>query len=213
MYDSSPQVHDVLDLTELRQFIKTIDFNLINSCGFYGGEPSLFMEENTKIMDMLPLRFNIPKFVITNGTWSKSSEATEQFITWMLNHKLTVYISQTTWHKQFQNADTLAYLSKLSKHFILKESDTQMLSMGRLARQNSSCTERCRWDQRPTRIAVQPDGSIMFQTCDGVYPVIGHMRDGFEYIHQRVLDEKQIAFMKTCKDITRKARPRLYESV
>lgn len=213
MYDSSPQVHDKLDLTELKQFIRTIDFNLINSCGFYGGEPSLFMKENTKIMDMLPLRFNIPKFVITNGTWSKSLEATQDFLQWMLDHKLTVYISQTTWHKQFQDAESLAFLSKMSKHFILKESDTQMLSMGRLARQNPSCFERCQWDQRPTRIAVQPDGSIIFQTCDGVYPVIGHMRDGFDFIHERVLQEKRMSFMKTCKDITRKTRGHLYDNM
>lgn len=206
MYNSSPQVRDTLDLVQLKRFIKTIDFNLINSFGFYGGEPSLFMKENTKIMDMMPMRFGIPKFVITNGTWSKSLEATQNFIQWMLNHRLTVYISQTTWHKQFQDAESLAFLSKMSKHFILKEPDTQMLPMGRLAKTNPSCTERCQWDNRPTRIAVEPDGKVIFQTCDGVYPVVGHIENGFSRIHERVQYEKENRFKYLCKNVTRNCK-------
>ncbi len=201
MYNSSPNVDDAVDLDELLQFITTIDFSMINSFGFYGGEPSLFIEENSKIMDLLPQ--SIPKFVITNGTWSHRVRKTTDFLLWCGKYHLKVFISQTPYHRGFQNERIIQKVARNYDFINLKEPDTKMIPMGRLRKPIIKCTSQCSWDTRPTRIAVQPDGSIIFQTCDGSYPVVGHIREGFDRVRYRVVQEVEWKFPELCRHVER----------
>jgi len=57
----------------------------------------------------------------------------------------------------------------------LKENDDiadGLHPMGRLSHMPFSCSFRC-LKIRPFRIALRPDGKVIFQCCDGVYPVVG----------------------------------------
>ncbi len=203
MYSSSPNVEaeNVLALNELLQFITTIDFSMINSFGFYGGEPSLFIEENSRIMDLLPQ--SIPKFVITNGTWSHGAMHTSTFLSWCKKYDLKVFISRTPYHRGFQNEEVIQVAVRDNDFITLKEPDTKMIPMGRLAKPIIKCTSQCSWDIRPTRLAIQSDGSVIFQTCDGSYPVVGHIREGFDKVCGRVKQEVEWEFPELCRHVER----------
>lgn len=186
MYSSGPNVHDTLDFQKLRSFLKTVRYGYINAFGLYGGEPWLFMKENNVILENLPT--HIPKFVITNGTWSKNIVDTTAFITWAERWNLQVFVSGTDQHVPFQDREMLERVAALQPERIhLKKPDTQILPMGYLLGKGLvKCTVKCETTDKPTRLAVQPDGSIIYQTCDGVYPKIGYLNETFDMIDRRV---------------------------
>lgn len=47
--------------------------------------------------------------------------------------------------------------------------------MGRLAKPDWVCTNKCVWHQQVIRLGIFPTGDIILQNCDGVYPVVGHI--------------------------------------
>jgi len=189
MYDSGPEVRDGISLPLVGQFLSLMNQDDVNAFGLYGGEPWLCMRENTRIIEMLPP--GKPVFVITNGTWSKGSRARETFLGWARDHDLYVVVSGTAEHVRHQDRAWLEEYATAhpGDRFRLKEAEAQFISMGRLGSEPSTCRLKCETGSGPTRIAMKPSGEIIFQTCDGQYPVIGHASEGFQLIQKR-LDHK-----------------------
>lgn len=196
MYSSGPKVNDLLDFQKLRSFLKTVRYGYINAFGIYGGEPWLFMKENSEILNYLPS--HIPAFVITNGTWSKNIIDTTEFMLWAQKHDLQVFVSGTDQHIPFQDREMLARIASTNDRVHLKPPDTQILPMGYLFGQKVKCTVKCERTDKPTRLAVQPDGSIIYQTCDGVYPKIGYINETFDMIDRRVTNYLKDGFGSVC---------------
>jgi hypothetical protein len=188
--------------------------NRVASFGIYGGEPSLNLNEYARIMDMVA-HLDKPHFVITNGSWSKDYECMMRFLEFCAQYHIFIVISGTPEHRQHQDRTILEWLAKQEPDaFRLKPEEENFHPMGRLAGKIPFvCTDKCTWWDRALRIAVQPDGSIIFQNCDGVYPVVGNiwepfgrmdeciqkMRvDGFSlvYCHYESLLLKQVASAK-----------------
>lgn len=183
MYDCSPDQCQQIQLDLLKDFLETIPDNLINSYGLYGGEPSINLSLYEKVIELLPLEK--PKFIITNGAWSKDIELTKLFIEFVEKYSLMCFVSFTSQHKAYQNSFFLRRLAERKWNFEIKKDDTQrgLLPMGRNSQRNWTCTGKCNWSgfPTPTRLAVMPDGNIIFQTCDGVYPIVGNMKDPFDF--------------------------------
>lgn len=200
MYSSGPEVNDRLDLKQLHSWMKTVRWGFINGIGIYGGEPSLFLKENSIILDHT--NSSVPRFTITNGTWSKDPVSTAAFMLWALKYTVQVFVSGTDQHRAFQNPEMLRYLSESYPTLVrLKAPDTKILPMGRLIGEEVKCSLKCMIPRviAPTRIAVQPDGTIIYQSCDGVYPVIGSWyQDSFDDIAKKVDKYTQLGFRDVC---------------
>jgi len=187
MYDSSPEKDDIIDFDLLSGFIKTIDMDMVNAFGFYGGEPAVAMNLFGEVVELLPPQK--PKFVITNGAWSTNPDKTEKFLSWAKSYNMKVFVSGTKYHQKFQDLKILEELAN-NGSVILKEPDSKMLPMGKLSHAHVKCSKKCLSYKCCTRIAVRPDNAIIFQNCDGVYPVIGNIGQDFGIIHQMILDKK-----------------------
>jgi len=184
MYNSGPGVRDRLDLVALGRFISTWD-ERINSVGFYGGEVTLHLSEYKRICDLLSQE--IQRWMFSNGTWSTNLSRAHEVLQWTFDNRVSpLIVSGTKYHTPHQDRTVLESLARsLPEHVWLKGDEEHYLAMGRLAGLPFTCTHRCETDKRPTRIAVRPDGSIIFQTCNGVYPVIGNIDEGFPELARR----------------------------
>jgi hypothetical protein len=201
MYNSGPDVDDEIDLKLLHKFIETIDLSRIGSWGIYGGEPSIAMDGFGLILSLLPEGTpRIPRFVITNGAWSTDPDETDAFLTWCARNKLFIVVSGTPEHRLFQERWVLVKLRDYCPEGIrLKPEEEQFHPMGRLAGAFPvSCNTKCMWWDKPLRIAVQPDGSIIFQNCNGVYPVVGNIREDFATLHRNVQKLRKWGFQQVC---------------
>ena len=186
MYDSSPRIHDRLDPGLARSFIGSLDMERINSFGFYGGEPAVALAEFGEVAIMLP--FQTPRFVITNGAWSRDEAKTQEFLAWARQHRMQVHVSSTAYHMKFQDRPRLEALADEHDWVTLKPGERKgdFIPMGKLGHLPVNCSQLCVRHERPTRLAVQPDGSVLFQNCDGRYPTVGHASEGFGAIRERV---------------------------
>ena len=198
MYDSSPRIHDRLDPSLARSFIASLALERINSFGFYGGEPAVALKEFGEVALMLPK--GAPRFVITNGAWSKGKAKTEEFLGWALLHQMHVYVSSTAYHQRFQDRERLEELAEEHDWVTLKPGERKgdFIPMGKLAHLKVNCTQMCVKHERPTRLAVQPDGSVLFQNCDGRYPIVGQAEEGFRVLRERVETMYEKGFMSVC---------------
>src|SRR5208282_2307253 len=140
MYSSNPDVVGELDPAVAQRFISTIDLDRVNAFGLYGGEPALFIPQNTAILRMLPK--NKPKFVITNGTWSRSPKLTQEFMDWANEWGLRVFVSSTPQHQRAQDRAVLFVLAAADR-ITLKPAETNFIPMGQLARPGAKCTRVC----------------------------------------------------------------------
>jgi len=199
MYSSNPQVHDRLNIQHLRRWLKTLRWSWINAIGIYGGEPTLFLDENRVILDLC--NGSVPRFMITNGTWSQNIIDTTRVMLWAQNYHVKIFVSGTDQHVPFQNRAMLEMLARdYPTQVRLKGPDTQILPMGNLLGAPVRCTEKCMRArlQAPTRIAIQPDGTIIYQTCDGVYPVIGSIEESFDILNLRIREMQWRGFKEVC---------------
>lgn len=196
MYDSSPRVDDALDLPQLERFLRTVDFELVHACGFYGGEPAVALDGFGSIAMLLP--DDVPRFVITNGTWSRDEARTIRFLSWVLRHKMAVFVSGTPYHRRHQDRAKLEQIAASYFGVTLKESDEELLPMGKLSGGYVDCSLKCFWAVGPLRLAVMPDGTIIYQTCDGVYPAVGTIQDSFYQVHRRVGKLREEGFRSVC---------------
>ena len=180
MYNSSPTNLAVLDFDDTKTFVATIDWNYINSCGFYGGELGINIPMYERFMALVPR--DVPKFTITDGTWSRTPGRTRKFVEFAERNDLQVFVSTTKYHTPFQNAGRLAEICEEYDRFTSKDGEEELIPMGRLATKDWSCGFRCMEDRGPVRFALQPGGTIIFQSCDGVYPVVGTVDQTFSHI-------------------------------
>jgi hypothetical protein len=178
MYDCSPRNNTILDIDDARIFLETVDWQRIGSWGFYGGEVSIEMDLYQKFIDLI--RPSIPKFTITNGSWTNNEITRKEFFFFAYRNGLSVIVSGTNEHKAFQNSSIVSRLSDCSGiHF---KGDDDIHPMGRAAREGWKCGKKCLTHPQPIRLAMFPGGHIILQNCDGVYPVIGNYRDHFKDI-------------------------------
>ncbi|PIT88814.1 MAG: hypothetical protein COU29_00325 [Candidatus Magasanikbacteria bacterium CG10_big_fil_rev_8_21_14_0_10_36_32] len=178
MYEASPKSKIVLDIEKTKKFILTIDFNKINSVGFYGGEISSDYDRYQKFIDLVPK--NVIKFTISNGTWSVGEVERKKFIDFVQKNRLQVFISTTKFHKPFQDSKVLEKYAK-KYGFTLKGEDN-IIPMGRAKKDKWTCSRRCLNYTCPIRLTLNPHGDIMFCNCDGVYPIIGTYNDDFNAV-------------------------------
>ena len=178
MYNSSPTNTLGLDLDQTKWFVSTVDWDKINACGFYGGEPGIKLDLYSQYIELVPEAK--PKFTITDGTWSRTEGRTRKFVEWALRYKLQVFVSSTQYHTPHQNLERLQDTCR-EHGFVIKGDDTS-IPMGRLATADWTCGFKCRGFTGPIRFAVMPPGNIIFQSCDGVYPVVGTYHRPFQEI-------------------------------
>jgi len=182
MYDATSDKKDTIDASRLLPFLSTINWNQIHGVGFYGGEISIDLPLYQYWMDQIPLE--IPKFTITNGTWSASAFRTARFIEFCVSNDLQVFISSTPEHTRYQHQFNIQK-ALVHSRFHIKEDDTRdnLLPMGRNTQKNQKCTQKCRNFLGPIRLAAMPNGTIIWQRCDGIYPVVGTIDEPFDLQH------------------------------
>jgi hypothetical protein len=201
MYKSGPTVNNKIDLEALNKWLLTIDPKLIASFGLYGGEPSIDMMHFGQCLVMAKKMIgNRPGFVITNGTWSKNSDETERFLEWSKQHSLYITVSGTAEHRRYQNRQVLEELNeKYSDWIKLKPLEENFHAMGRLEGvMPFSCTTKCMSWNRALRIAVKPSGDIIFQNCNGIYPIVGNIQEPFDVIDKRIKRMRSLGFKEVC---------------
>lgn len=198
MYDSSPRVKDRLDIGVAKAFVASLEMERVNSFGFYGGEPAVAMAEFGQVAEMLPV--GKPRFVISNGVWSKDKAKTEEFLAWAKGHQMAVYVSSTPYHQKFQDRAYLERLAEADGTLTLKEAEKKgdFIPMGKLGHLKVNCSQMCVKHERATRIAIQPDGSVIFQNCDGRYPVVGQASEGFKVLRERIEELYSGGFKSVC---------------
>lgn len=172
MYNASPENNTTLDYDLVKGFMKTVCWDKVCGWGLYGGEPSIEMELYQKFYELLPQ--GMRSFIITNGRWSLNLNDTNEFLEWCAG-KFHVIVSGTPEHRKYQNVDLLFRFKETSDGFTYKYGDEEMHPMGRLAKPDWVCTNKCVWHQQVIRLGIFPTGDIILQNCDGVYPVVGHI--------------------------------------
>jgi hypothetical protein len=201
MYSSGPELTETIDLYALGAWLETVDPNKIASFGIYGGEPSIETRGFGRCL-ILARKAIGPKpcFVITNGSWSTDPKKTEDFLFFCGQHHLHVVISGTPEHRKFQDRPALEQVvSTQPDAFRLKPLEENFHAMGRLeGKMKFSCSTKCMSWKRAVRIAVQPDGTIIYQNCDGVYPVVGNLKEDFNLIDERIQAMRSIGFDSVC---------------
>ena len=65
MYGASPDNYTTLDYIQVKEWMKSFEWDSVIGWGFYGGEPSIETDLYQKFHELLPP--DLPKFVITNG--------------------------------------------------------------------------------------------------------------------------------------------------
>lgn len=187
MYSSGPDKKDTLDFEKTAKFIKTIDWSMINQIGFYGGEVSINLDLYKNFIDSLPDEAKQKrKFTITNGVWSDDLDKTYDFMNFCIDYDLYLIISGTPFHKQFQDIERLEFLKETFPTCIRLKGDDIIHPMGRASIENWSCTKKCMTYEVPTRLGLFPNGDILFQNCDGVYPVVQTYNETFVGITKRI---------------------------
>ena len=199
MYSSGPEVDDAIDLSLLEGWLDTVDMGRVASFGLYGGEVGVDLDGFGACLDLVS-HVDRPHFVLTNGTWSTDPSRTVEFLDFCWRHKCYVVVSGTPWHRRHQNRAVLGALKeKWPDTFRLKPVEENFHAMGRLeGKMRFSCTRKCAWWGRALRIAVQPDGTIIFQNCDGVYPVVGNLVESFSQLDARVTRMRRESFGDVC---------------
>ena len=186
MYNASPENNQILDLEKTKAFLSQFDWKLINAFGFYGGEPSIDTELYNKFVVLVPT--NIPKFIITNGTWSKNLEETIKFLNWCARNRFHIIISSTPEHIKFQDRHFLEMLAKEPNSGIELKAADEIHAQGRAKNLEgiiSDCKLTCQRTDRNLRLGLKPDGNIIFQNCHGEYHTVQSYSEPFKGIIQR----------------------------
>lgn len=198
MYCAGPDMDIQLNLDDAKHFVDTVDWDKICGWGFYGGEPSIDIELYQQFYELLPLPNKVsdfvPKFIITNGSWSKSEYDTGRFLRWCRD-KFDIYISSgTDEHRAQQDPDVIRTLSQHEGIHVRYE-DEELIPMGRNFKSSmkfqSPCTEKCLWHKQPVRLGLFPTGDVVLQNCDGAYPVVSHIKEGFTVAFDRAVQIRE----------------------
>jgi len=175
MYGAGPGNPLRLDYEDTARFLKTVDWAKVVGWGLYGGEPSIEVELYQKYYELLPK--GMKAFVITNGTWSVSRVKTREFLEWCAG-KFHIIVSGTQEHRNQQDVKFIKALAvRFEDAITYKPEDEEMHPMGRLAHEDWDCSGKCIWHEQVMRLGIFPTGHIILQNCDGVYPVVGHIKE------------------------------------
>jgi hypothetical protein len=167
MYDCSNKNLVTIDTKWISHFLSINKHVPVRTFGIYGGEISVAYDIFEDVISLLPI--NIPKFTITNGTWSKKYSDTNRFLTFCEKHDLQVFVSNNKEQVIYQDLDILRELSA-SGALTIKDPD-QFRSMGRYRDTYDVCRNTCA--QAPYRFALNPYGELWRQRCSCSYPVVG----------------------------------------
>ncbi len=204
MYCGSPKNTLELNYEDTVAFMGTVEWDKVIGWGMYGGEPSIDTALYQKFYNLLPT--DISKFVITNGVWTSHIDTMDEFLKWC-GGKFHIIISGTPEHKKYQNTAIVAEMKKFGG--ITVKSEDKMHPMGRLAEDGWICSRKCVWHEQAIRLGIFPTGDIILQNCDGVYPVIGHIKkDSFldAFVNAQVIREKGcLKGMPNINDILKEA--------
>lgn len=200
MYGAGPSNGLKLDYDLTVAFMKTVDWEKVVGWGLYGGEPSIDMDLYQTFYNLLPEE--LPKFVITNAAWSRDREKTIAFLQWCAG-KFHIIVSGTPEHRAKQN---VRFIEELSKEVVgaitYKPEEEEMHPMGRLARKDWSCNNKCQWHEQVMRLGIFPTGHVILQNCDGVYPVVGHIKTAnFDEVFARGVWIRKEGCRKDCLNI------------
>lgn len=186
MYDASPENQQILDYEKTKLFLAQFDWSQINAFGFYGGEPSIDMVLYDEFVHLVP--GDIPKFVITNGTWSKDYGSTEDFLKWCVKRRFHIIVSSTPEHIQHQHRSFLENLAKAFDGAIELKPPDEIHAQGRAKGHEgieNNCKLTCQRADRNIRLGLKPDGNIVFQNCHGEYHIIQTYNDPFDGMLER----------------------------
>lgn len=205
MYRCSPEAKGwELPLHMVRELVGRVNWEDVNSIGFYGGEPMCNLELYAKFYDTVK-HLGKPMFTISNGSFTSSRYELDRFWDFIKEHPMRVVVSGTDEHKAYQRKQVVDVLRGYPGLFLVKDGD-EMHPMGRLQTKVWSCTRKCIWVEVPSRIALFPTGDIIFQNCDGVYPVIGTFETPWEELKKnitRIRSQGCHGFETTVNDLTR----------
>lgn len=200
-YAAGPSVISYLSLHDVKDWLRGVCWDDIHAAGFYGGEPALEPAVYGRFIDLVPPE--VPRFVITNGTWSRDWRQTNDFIAWVAKHQLHVFVSGTRWHRLYQDRSVLRQLRD-SYGFRLKGEEDTILQMGRARGwAPPSCTNLCtRWAPRPWRIALHPTKGVIFQSCDGDYPTLQSFYVPFREVAENIAARIESCRSKPCGELS-----------
>lgn len=191
MYDCGPDNATRLNLSRTSRFLEKFDWSMINAFGFYGGEVSIDLPLYDKFIALVP--DDLPKFVITNGTWSQDDDQTHQFLQWCTFQRLHVIVSSTSEHVAHQKRNLLEALSRESRGWIELKNPDEIHAQGRAKGKpgvRANCGKSCLRPDRNIRLGLKPDGNIVYQNCHGEYHVVQTYDDPFDGIVKRTLGKK-----------------------
>lgn len=186
MYDAGKDKKDILDIGKTRKFLETVHWDRVNSCGFYGGEPTINLPLYQKFIDLVPK--GMKKWIITNGTWSTDFDKMEEALRFFGDNDMYVIVRGAEYHRKFQSREMLQWLKRYHPDSIRLKGADVIHPMGRAKDNGAECTRKCGSYAVPTRVGVFPNGYILFQNCDGRYPVIQTYEESFVGIMSRVQD-------------------------
>lgn len=186
MYNCHPNIRHELDYEKTKLFLAQFDWSQINAFGLYGGEPSVNRPLYHKFIKLVP--DNVSRFIITNGTWSRSLKDTNEFLGWCVYMNFHVIVSSTPEHIKYQDRSFLESLAMESDGVIeLKEPD-EIHAQGRARGKPgviNDCKMSCQRKDRNIRLGLKPDGNIVFQNCHGEYHIIQTYEQSFDGILER----------------------------
>ncbi len=181
MYNGGPDAKAELDYEKTKLFLLQFDWSLVNSFGFYGGEPSIDTPLYDKFIELVP--HSIPKFVITNGTWSVDTDRASRFLKWCIHHSFRVVVSSTPEHIKHQWRSFLENLTREFDGVLLLKTPDRIHAQGRARGESgvpSDCELACLRKDRNTRLGLKPDGNIVFQNCHGEYHTVQTYEEPFD---------------------------------
>ena len=154
MYNAGPNNNKKLDDQALSDFLETVDWDMVNSVGFYGGEISTNSKLWGDYIDRVDhaikrgmgrRKWKGHKWCITNGTWSERHPSFYSFIVLANDKDLQVFISTTEEHKDRQDRNKLKLLVASSDRFKFKKDDlkSKLLPMGMNKQELWTCSKRC----------------------------------------------------------------------
>ena len=201
MYNSSPDIEQELDYRKTKLFLSQFDWSQINAFGFYGGEPSIDMPLYDKFIKLVPS--DIPKFVITNGTWSRNEKDAIEFLKWCTRYNFYVIISSTPEHIKYQRRSFLESLAGRFNEMIELKKPDEIHAQGRAKGKIgvvSDCKGTCLRTDRNIRLGLKPDGNIVFQNCHGEYHIVQTYKQPFNGILDRtksIVEECSTIYLNT----------------
>jgi len=198
MYDAGPDNTLELDYDKTAAFLSTFDWDLISQFGFYGGEPFMDLPLYQKFIDLVPK--GIPRFIISNGTWSRDYNDMTAFVEFLCKNRFYLIVSGTEEHTPYQNRKVLELLSKNRGSAMRIKGADVIHAMGRASGLVNTCEGFCQLDDRPMRLAIHPSGNVIFQNCHGEYPVVQSIDEPFEDIYYRAVQVSISCYKQKTKE-------------